>query len=43
MHLAPKQILINAHVKLRESLVTAEIVKSIAEIEERIKIAEPKV
>jgi cation diffusion facilitator family transporter len=43
MHLAPKQILINAHVKLRESLVTDEIVKSIAEIEERIKIAEPKV
>jgi len=43
MHLAPKEILINAHVKLRPDLVTGEIVKSIAEIEERIKRAEPKV
>jgi cation diffusion facilitator family transporter len=43
MHLAPKEILINAHVKLRPDLVTGEIVKSIAEIEERIKQAEPKV
>jgi cation diffusion facilitator family transporter len=43
MHLAPKQILINAHVKLRPDLVTGDIVKSIAEIEERIKRAEPKV
>ena len=43
MHLAPKQILINAHVHLRNDLVTGDIVKSIAEIEERIKRAEPKV
>ena len=43
MHLAPKEILINAHVKLRPDLVTGDIVKSIAEIEERIKRAEPKV
>src|SRR5829696_2624142 len=43
MHLAPKQILINAHVKLRENLVTDDILKSIEEIEERIKRAEPKV
>jgi cation diffusion facilitator family transporter len=43
MHLAPKEILINAHVKLRPDLVTSDIVKSIAEIEERIKRAEPKV
>jgi divalent metal cation (Fe/Co/Zn/Cd) transporter len=43
MHLAPKQILINAHVKLREDLVTNDILKSIEEIEERIKRAEPKV
>jgi cation diffusion facilitator family transporter len=43
MHLAPKEILINAHVKLRPDLVTGEIVKSIAEIEELIKRAEPKV
>jgi hypothetical protein len=43
MHLAPKQILINAHVKLREGLVTGDIEKSILEIEDRIKLAEPKV
>jgi cation diffusion facilitator family transporter len=43
MHLAPKQILINAHVKLRPDLVTTDIVKSIEEIEGRIKRAEPKV
>jgi len=43
MHLAPKQILINAHVNLRNDLVTGDVVKSIAEIEERIKLAEPKV
>ena len=43
MHLAPKQILINAHVKLRSDLSTGDIEKSIEEIEERIKRAEPKV
>lgn len=43
MHLAPKQILINAHVKLKDNLVTGEILKSIEEIEERIRRAEPKV
>jgi cation diffusion facilitator family transporter len=43
MHLAPKQILINAHVKLRENLVTGDILQCIEEIEERIKRAEPKV
>src|SRR5215204_2688925 len=43
MHLAPKQILINAHVKLRPDLVTGDIEKSIMEVEERIKRAEPKV
>ena len=43
MHLAPKQILINAHVKLRPELRTDEIVKSIEDIEERIKSAESKV
>jgi len=43
MHLAPKKILINAHVRLRQDLVTNDIVKSIEEIEERIKRAEPKV
>ncbi|HET6977429.1 MAG TPA: cation diffusion facilitator family transporter [Pyrinomonadaceae bacterium] len=43
MHLAPKRILINSHVKLRPELRTDDIVKSIEEIEERIKSAEPKV
>ena len=43
MHLAPRQILINAHVKLRNDLVTDEIEKTILEVEERIKNAEPKV
>jgi divalent metal cation (Fe/Co/Zn/Cd) transporter len=43
MHLAPKQILINAHVKLRPDLNTASIVTSVEEIEQRIKSAEPKV
>jgi len=43
MHLAPKQILINSHVKLRKDLVTDDIEKTVEEIEERIKRAEPKV
>jgi divalent metal cation (Fe/Co/Zn/Cd) transporter len=43
MHLAPKQILINTHVKLRDDLNTGSIVNTIGEIEERIKRAEPKV
>jgi cation diffusion facilitator family transporter len=43
MHLAPKQILINAHINLRDDLVTSEIVKTVEEIEELIKQAEPKV
>jgi cation diffusion facilitator family transporter len=43
MHLAPKQILINAHVILREDLVTGDIVQTIEEVEELIKRAEPKV
>jgi len=43
MHLAPKQILINAHVKLRQNLRTDDIEQSILEIEDRIKRAEPKV
>ena len=43
MHLAPKQILINAHVNLRDDLVTADIVRTIGEIEALIKRAEPQV
>jgi cation diffusion facilitator family transporter len=43
MHLAPKQILINAHINLRDDLVTEDIVRTVEEIEELIKRAEPKV
>lgn len=43
MHLAPKEILINAHVKVREDLRTDQIVQTLEEIEGLIKRAEPKV
>jgi cation diffusion facilitator family transporter len=43
MHLAPKQILINAGLQLRPDLRTGDIEKSMREIEDRIKSAEPKV
>ena len=43
MHLAPKQILINAHVQLLPDLRTGDIEKSVREIEDSIKRAEPKV
>jgi cation diffusion facilitator family transporter len=43
MHMAPKQILVNAHVNLDDKLTAAEIVQTIAEIEEKLKQAEPKV
>lgn len=43
MHLAPKQILVNAHVHLRPELTTVQIVHTIDEIETLIKKAEPKV
>jgi cation diffusion facilitator family transporter len=43
MHLAPKQILVNAHVNLRDELTTDEIEQTIDEIETSIKSAEPKV
>jgi len=43
MHLAPKQILINAHINLRDDLVTGEIENTIEEIENLIRSAEPKV
>ncbi len=43
MHLAPKQILINAHVNLRDDLVTSAIEKTNEEIEQLIRKAEPKV
>jgi cation diffusion facilitator family transporter len=43
MHLAPKEILMNAHVKLRDGLTTEEIEKSIEEIEALIQRSQPKV
>ena len=43
MHLAPKQILINAHVNLRDDLATDDIERTVEEIEALIKQAEPKV
>ncbi len=43
MHLAPKQILVNAHVNLKDDLTNTQIIETIAEIEESIKQAEPKV
>jgi cation diffusion facilitator family transporter len=43
MHLAPKQILINAHVNLRDDLVTDDIERTNEEIETLIRKAEPKV
>ena len=43
MHLAPKQILLNAHINLRDELATDDIEHTIGEIEDLIKRAEPKV
>jgi cation diffusion facilitator family transporter len=43
MHLAPKQILINAHVNFRGDLATADIERTINEIEASVKQAEPMV
>jgi cation diffusion facilitator family transporter len=43
MHMAPKQILVNAHVNLKDELNGTQIVETIAEIEKMIKQAEPKV
>lgn len=43
MHLAPKQILINAHINLRNELATDDIERVIEEVEALIKKAEPKV
>lgn len=42
MHLAPKQILVNAHINLRDELETDEIEQTIGEIEESIRKVEPK-
>lgn len=41
--LAPKQILVNAHVNLKDDLTNTQLIETIAEIETQIKKAEPKV
>jgi cation diffusion facilitator family transporter len=43
MHLAPKQILLNAHINVRDDLKTGDIVQTVEEVEDLIKRAEPKV
>ncbi|HVG32705.1 MAG TPA: cation diffusion facilitator family transporter [Pyrinomonadaceae bacterium] len=43
MHLAPKQILMCAHINLCDELATDDVEQTITEIEELIKRAEPKV
>ncbi len=43
MHLAPKQILVNAHINLKNELSNTEIIETIHEIETAIKEADPKV
>ena len=43
MHLAPKQILVNAHINLKNELTNEQIVNCISEIEKDIKKVEPKV
>ncbi|HEX6182449.1 MAG TPA: cation diffusion facilitator family transporter [Pyrinomonadaceae bacterium] len=43
MHLAPKQILINAHVSFRDDLAASDIERTIKEVEQNIKTAEPMV
>jgi len=43
MHLAPRQILINAHVNFRNESATDDIEQAVGEVEELSKKAEPKV
>ena len=43
MHLAPKQILVNAHVNFRNELATDDIEQTVNEVEELITQAEPMV
>ena len=43
MHLAPKQILLNAHVKMRPGLLLDEVERTVLEVEDKIKQVEPKV
>ncbi len=43
MHLAPKQILVNANINLKSELDYPQVVETIKEVEVKIKEAEPKV
>lgn len=43
MRLAPKQILVNAHINLTDDLTSTEMVQTIHEVETAMKKAEPKV
>ena len=43
MHMAPKQILVNANINLDPHLTNMQIVETVAEVEAAIKAAEPKV
>lgn len=43
MHLSPKQILVNAHIDLNDSLIIGQTRQTILEIEALIKQAEPNV
>jgi divalent metal cation (Fe/Co/Zn/Cd) transporter len=43
MHLAPKQILVNAHINLKNDLSNSEIVQTIADVEQSMKKAVPMV
>lgn len=43
MHLAPKQVLINAHVQFRDELATGDIERTVKEVEQNVKTAEPMV
>lgn len=43
MHMAPKQILVNAHVNLNNDLSNEQVIATVAEIEAAIRRSEPKV
>jgi hypothetical protein len=43
MHLAPKQILVNAHINFKDRMINEENVTAIAAIEEKVKQTVPKV
>ncbi len=43
MHMAPKQILVNVRFNVKDGLTSTDIVKTVAEVEAKMKEAEPKV